>query len=92
MKDDVIAADERTDGMLPLIADGKDRSLEQVLQAYKFQPQLEKRPEQLKWVQRLAPVWLKNVSRIEALLFLYFVALLVHAPLERGVHQGMARE
>lgn len=33
--------------------------------------------------QHLAPVWFKNVSRIEALLFLYFTALLVHALLER---------
>jgi hypothetical protein len=37
-------------------------------------------------------VWLKNVARIEALLLLYFVALLVHALLERELRQGMARE
>lgn len=37
-------------------------------------------------------MWLKNVVRIEALLFLYFVALLVHALLERELRQGMARE
>jgi transposase len=92
IKDDVIAADERTDGMFPLITNGKDLSLKQVLQAYKFQPQLEKRHEQLKSVQDLAPMWLKKVSRIEALLFLYFVALLVHALLEREVRQGMVRK
>jgi len=40
----------------------------------------------------MAPVWLKNVGRIEALLFLYFVALLVHALLERELRLGMARE
>ena len=43
-------------------------------------------------VQHVAPLWLKNVSRIEALLFLYFVALLVHALLEREVRRGMTRE
>ena len=43
-------------------------------------------------MQHLAPVWLKNVSRVEALLFLYLVALLVHALLEREVRQGMARQ
>jgi HEPN domain-containing protein len=63
-----------------------------ILEAYKFQPRLEKRHEQLKSVQNLAPVWLKNVSRVEALLFLYFIALLVHALLEREVRQGMVRE
>lgn len=42
--------------------------------------------------QDLSRVRLKNVSRIEALLFLYFVALLVHAFIEREVHRGMVRE
>jgi transposase len=92
VKDDVVAADARTDGMFPLITNGKDLSLKQVLEAYKFQPKLEKRHEQLKSVQDMAPVWLKNVGRIEALLFLYFVALLVHALLERELRLGLARE
>jgi len=92
VKDDVIESDARTDGMFPLITNCKDLSLKQILEAYKFQPKLEKRHEQLKSVQDLAPVWLKNVARIEALLFLYFVALLVHALLEREVRQGMVRE
>lgn len=89
--DDVVAADARTDGMFPLITNCTDLSLPQVLAAYKFQPRLEKRYAQLKSVQDLAPVWLKNVARIEALLFCYFVALLVHALLERELRQGMAR-
>jgi transposase len=92
VKDELIASDERSDGMFPLITNCKDLSLKAILEAYKFQPKLEKRHEQLKSVQNLAPVWLKNVSRIEALLFLYFVALLVHALLEREVRQGMLRE
>jgi len=92
VKDDVVQADARADGMFPLITNCRDLSLKEILAAYKFQPQLEKRHEQLKSVQDLAPVWLKNVSRIEALLFLYFVALLVHALLEREVRQGMARQ
>jgi transposase len=80
------------DGMFPLITNCKDLSLKAILEAYKFQPKLEKRHEQLKSVQELAPVWLKKVSRIEALLFLYFIALLVHALLEREIRQGMTRE
>ena len=92
VRDDVIAADARTDGMFPLISNCRDLSLQQILEAYKFQPKLEKRHEQLKSVQDMAPVWLKNVARIEALLFLYFVALLVHALLERELRQGMTRE
>jgi transposase len=92
VQDGLIAADASTDGMFPLITNCKDLSLQQILEAYKFQPKLEKRHEQLKSVQDMAPVWLKNVARIEALLFLYFVALLVHALLERELRQGMARE
>jgi transposase len=92
VRDEVVMADERSDGMFPLITNCKDLSLRRILEAYKFQPKLEKRHEQLKSVQNLAPMWLKNVSRIEALLFLYFVALLVHALLEREVRRGMARE
>jgi transposase len=92
VKQEVIEADARTDGMFPLITNCKDLSLKQILEAYKSQPKLEKRHEQLKSVQDMAPVWLKNVARIEALLFLYFVALLVHALLERELRQGMARE
>jgi transposase len=92
VREDVVEADARSDGMFPLITNCRDLSLPQVLEAYKFQPKLEKRHEQLKSVQDLAPVWLKNVSRIEALLFLYFVALLVHALIEREVRRGMVRD
>ncbi len=53
--------------MFPLITNGRDLSLRRVFEAYKLQPKLEKRHEQLKSVQDLAPVWLKSVSRIEAL-------------------------
>jgi len=92
IKDDVVKADERSDGMFPLITNCKDLPLKEVLAAYKFQPRLEKRHEQLKSVQDLAPMWLKNVSRIEAILFLYFAALLVQALLEREVRAAMARQ
>ena len=89
--DDAILADARSDGVFPLITNCRDLSAKQVLEAYKFQPKLEKRHEQIKTVQHLAPVWLKKVTRIESLLFLYFLALLVHALLEREIRQGMAR-
>jgi transposase len=92
IKDDAVTADERSDGMFPLISNCKDLPLKDILAAYKFQPRLEKRHEQLKSVQSLTPMWLKNVSRIEAVLFLYFVALLVQALLEREVRTAMARE
>ena len=89
---EVIEQDSRSDGMFPLITNAQDLTPRQVLEAYKFQPRLEKRHEQLKNVEEVAPVYLKKVTRIEALLFLYFIALLVQALLEREVRRAMARE
>jgi len=40
----------------------------------------------------VAPVWLKDVGRIEALLGVYFFALLAEALLERQLRQAMQRE
>ena len=40
----------------------------------------------------IAPVFLKNEARIEALFFLYFLALLVQAVIERELRLAMRRE
>ena len=40
----------------------------------------------------VAPVYLKEVSRIQALLCIYFLALLVEALLERELRRAMERE
>jgi len=60
--------------------------------AYKRQPQIEKRFEQLKTDFAVAPVLLKDVGRIEALFCLYFFVLLAEALLERELRQAMERE
>ena len=44
---------------------------------------IEKRFEQIKSVHEIAPVFLKNEGRIEALFTLYFLALLVQALIEK---------
>jgi transposase len=49
----------------------------EVLEAHKGQPMIEKRFEQIKTVHEIAPVFLKNEGRIEALFTVYFLALLV---------------
>ena len=38
---------------------------------------------------QVAPVWLKSEGRVEALLFLYYVVLLVQALIEREIRQPM---
>ena len=79
----------RTDGIFPLVTNDEKLSIKQVLLAYKHQPALEKRHEQFKSVLQVRPMMLKNHLRIEAFLFLYFLALLTEALIEREARQRM---
>jgi transposase len=81
-----------TDGIFPLITNADEMSAEEVLRAYKRQPLIEKRFSQFKHDFEVAPVYLKDVSRIQALLCAYFFVLLVQTLLERELRQAMVRE
>lgn len=83
-----IAFDARYDGIFPLITNRQEPA-KQILEMYKYQPNLEKRFEQLKSVYNVAPVFLQNPERIEALLTLYFIAMLITSLVERSVRQEM---
>ena len=87
-----IAYDHKSDGMYPLMTNDRNLSPAQVLQAHKGQPMIEKRFEQIKTVHEIAPVFLKDEGRIEALFTLYFLALLVQALIERELRLAMKRE
>ena len=64
-----------------------------VLVAYKTkQPLVEKRHDLLKNVLEIPPAFLKNVSRLEAFLFLTYIALTAHALIERQLRLAMKRE
>jgi len=87
-----LAADARTDGLFPLLTNDPGLSASALLDAYRSkQPLVEKRHDLLKNVEAATPMYLKSISRIEAVLALHFVALLVHALLEREVRRAMAR-
>ena len=90
--EETIAYDHNSDGMYPLITNDRGLSPAQVLEAHKGQPMIEKRFEQIKTVHEIAPVFLKNEGRIEALFTLYFLALLVQALIERELRVAMKRE
>ncbi len=81
--------DQRSDGMYPLLTNDRSLTPAQVLAAHKGQPAIEKRFEQIKTVHEIAPVFLKNEGRIEALFTLYFLALLVQALIERELRLAM---
>lgn len=90
--EEAIAYDHRSDGMYPLMTNDRSLSPAEILQAHKGQPMIEKRFEQIKTVHEIAPVFLKNEGRIEALFTLYFLALLVGALIERELRLAMKRE
>lgn len=87
-----LAEDRATDGIFPLVTNVDAISELEVLQHYKKQPLLEKRFSQLKTDFEVAPVYLKEVRRIQALLCVYFFVLLAEALLERELRQAMERE
>ena len=86
-----IEFDRKSDGMYPLLTNDRSLSPAQVLEAHKRQPTIEKRFQHLKSVHDIAPVFLKNEDRIEALFFLYFIALMVQAIIEREIRRAMKR-
>ncbi len=87
-----LAEAARCDGIFPLITNEVTMSAKELLLAYKQQPMIEKRFAQLKTDFVVAPVFLKEVSRIQALLCVYFLALLVESLLERELRRAMESE
>jgi transposase len=86
---DVLAYDAATDGCFPLISNDTTLTDPQVLAAYRYQPNLERRHHLLKSVQNADPLWLHNPARIEALFFCQFIALLLGALIEREIRTAM---
>jgi hypothetical protein len=86
-----VAADALGDGSFPLVSNVLELSELELLHAYKRQPTIEKRFSQLKTDFEVAPVYLKEVRRIQALLCVYFFALLLEALMERELRQAMQR-
>jgi transposase len=80
----------QVDGLFPLLCTDHSLPTKDVLQAYKYQPRLEKRFNQLKQIHRGAPLLFKKLERIEATMFAFFIALMVQALIERQVRQQMA--
>ena len=74
--------------MFPLITN-TSLTPEEVLQNYKYQPRLENRNEQMKSVYSLMPMLFKRIDRIEGFLFMFFIAMLIEALIERSVRLSM---
>lgn len=81
----------RTDGVFPLLSTERSIKPKRVLQAWKFQPRLEKRFAQFKSVHLAAPLLFKKIERVEANMFVFFIALLIQALLERLLRLRLAQ-
>lgn len=90
VREDIIVRDAASDGCWPLITNDRDLTDAELLAAYKWQPNLEKRHAQLKGTQLVAPMFLHDPARIEGLLCCHFIAMLVQALIERQIRTAMA--
>ena len=87
-----VTYDAVTDGCFPTITNDTVMTPAEVLAAYHYQPNLERRNHLLKGPQEVAPVYLETPHRIEALLLCHFLAMLVEALIEREIRTSMTTE
>lgn len=88
---DRVAYDAKLDGYFPLITNDRGLTGPEVLTAYRYQPNLEKRHHQLKSIQDATPVLLKSPERIDAIFCCHLIAMLCNCLIERQLRQSMAR-
>lgn len=88
---EAVAYDAASDGCFPFVTN-EDLPPAELLRIYKFQPHIERRHATFKGVIEAAPLTLKSDTRIDALGFCLYVALLVHALVERELRRAMTEE
>ena len=89
---DAVVKASKSDGKFPLVTNQEEMSADEILQAYKRQPLVEKRFSQFKNDFEVAPVFLKSVSRIQAILAVYFFVLVAQTLLERELRRAMEQD
>jgi transposase len=88
-RDKQITYDAASDGCFPLITNDRQLPDNDVLSAYRYQPNLERRHHLLKSVHDADPLWLRDPTRIEAIFCCQFLALLLGALIEREIRTAM---
>jgi transposase len=87
--DDIVRDDACFDGCWPMMTNDTEMTHAELLAAMKRQPGVENRHHVLKGVVDFVPVYLKNNERIDAFAFLGYIAVLVHALIERELRSAM---
>ena len=86
-----LSQEKNIDGIFPLLCTDNNFDAKSALAAYKYQPRLEKRFTQFKSIHNAAPLLFKNIERVEAMMFLFFIALMIQAVIEREVRMNMKK-
>ena len=89
MDETAIAQSKVVDGVFPLVTNTRLEAKE-VLAAYKFQPNIEKHFATIKSDFEAAPIFLKSTERIEAFMFVVYLADLVGSIVQREIRRAMA--
>ena len=84
-----LAAENNVDGIFPVLCTDDALTAREALVAYKYQPRLEKRFTQFKSIHSLAPLLFKKIERVESMMFVFFLALILQAVIEREVRKIM---
>ena len=87
--DDVVRNDAYFDGCWPMVTNDKEMTEAELLAAMKRQPGVENRHHVSKGVVDFVPIYLKSNERIDAFAFLGYLAVLVHALIERELRNAM---
>lgn len=72
-----------------MVTNDTEMSYAALLSALKRQPGVENRHHVLKGVVNFVPVYLKSNERVDAFAFLGYIAVLVHALIERELRRAM---
>lgn len=91
-KKQTLQDEKKVDGIFPLLSTDVHLTGRQVLEAYKYQPHLEKRFDYFKNVLLASPLLFKKIERVDGIMFLYFLALLVSSLLEKELKNAMTEE
>jgi transposase len=86
-----LSQEKNVDGIFPLLCTDRNVDAKSALAAYKYQPRLEKRFTQFRSIHNAAPLLFKNIERVEAMMFLFFIALMIQAVIEREVRMNMIK-
>jgi hypothetical protein len=87
--EDQLAHNAASDGMCPLLTNDRDLTLAELFDAYRWQPNLEKRHAQPKGTQLFAQMGQRDPARIEGLLTCHFIAMPISSLIERAIRHAM---